>query len=82
MNVPLCRRVVEFLKENNREYQEFRNESAFETSSGCPTSVLIDRTDSPFADAVRDSSTYSTFGSAVEEHDDVSVEKEWIGTSS
>jgi hypothetical protein len=92
LDLKLCRRFLSFLDRTNREYKKrSRSENASPSlaTQHIPTSVIVDRTaEQNPADAdevisdVRDESTYSSFGSAVEEGQDQTLEDTWIGARS
>jgi hypothetical protein len=92
LDLKLCRRFLSFLDRTNRVYKK-RSRSEYASPSlatqHIPTSVIVDRTAEQYpADAdevisdVRDESTYSSFGSAVEECQDQTLEDTWIGAHS
>jgi hypothetical protein len=93
VNLPLCKRFLGFLRQNNREYHNSQQviDAASPTQGGVTsTSIIIDRTTSPgqlaeddeVVDDIRDNSTYSNFGSRVSGGVDGSTEATWIGASS
>jgi hypothetical protein len=90
LNLPLCQSALRFLSVNNRVYREFtashHHQASSESTSTRP-SVVIDKTirrlddDDDIALNIRDDSTYSRFGSTVEEGADQSLESLNLNTS-
>lgn len=93
LDIQRCRRTLEFLYANNREYKRFirRNpRSAVDLQNIRTTSVIIDKTnlsdDTATADVdiseLRDDTAYSTFGSEVTEGQDHTLESASVDLSS
>lgn len=90
LDLARCRAFLEFLFENNREYRQYRESQVPFTAGIQRTSIVIDRstpaeesaTEALSVSELRDDTTYSTFGSTVEEGNDASLESDWIGASS
>lgn len=92
LNLPLCHDALDFLYASNRLYKNYLEQTDPSTDRNeniRPTSVLVDQTvhinqleDEAVVRNVRDNSTYSTFGSAIEDGGDPSQESTWIGVSS
>ncbi|KAG1694469.1 hypothetical protein DVH05_028660 [Phytophthora capsici] len=92
LNIGLCKQALRFLLLNNRLYKRERNRidpDLATLAEVAKTSVVIDRTtgsESPLQgdaleQALRDDSTYSTFGSTIGEGDSVALEQTAVSSS-